>query len=595
VIGLVSPFWRKQQQRIYRLGISRCHHLRRQLAYYVVKHGFEIGDYSHGWPDVRTFGGRLKVGKYCSFAKGATFVLGGQHPSKAVTTFSLENVFGGEKPASRQESRGDIVVGSDVWIASNSLILSGVTIGDGAVVGLGSVVVQDVPPYSIVFGSPARVISKRFPDDVIAELLELRWWDLPAKEVQALRPLLEETDIAAFLSACRKSRGLPPKHCGRPKASSKTLPAEAVAEPADVRSAQVVAIVKRESPTFTSADMEMPFDRLGIDSMGMLIIRTELDALAGTTIDDRRWAGILTPSDLVNALGATSAPGRRYDTEKNATERRRYVLNMPQMALGGLSESWLFKEFGDIHWSMLAKGLKRPSHMLEDENGNRLYATFVRFQLDASCALATFKENERVEFDASMCRYGAGMYFSDATASGESGSIRARLASSFSRVEAEGSNTSLVKGLPEIPAKCNIPALPELPEFARDYRARRSQPLGQPIFEREYEIIPSHDINGVGLLYFAAYPTINDICVTRYAGRSFATQYSTVHRDVFYYGNSDPDDILLYRLHRWSADDDTIHMEGSISRKSDGNLIAGVVARKVRIDRRNPSRNSGSR
>ena len=80
-------------------------------------------------------------------------------------------------------------------------------------------------------------MAKRFPDDVIAELLELRWWDLPAKEVQALRPLLEETDIEAFLSACRKSRGLPPKHCRGPKALPKTPPAEPVAESADIRSA----------------------------------------------------------------------------------------------------------------------------------------------------------------------------------------------------------------------------------------------------------------------------------------------------------------------------------------------------------------------
>jgi probable biosynthetic protein (TIGR04098 family) len=130
---------------------------------------------------------------------------------------------------------------------------------------------------------------------------------------------------------------------------------------------------------------------------------------------------------------------------------------------------------------------------------------------------------------------------------------------------------------------------------ARDYRARRSANLGDAIFECEYEIIPSYDINGVGLLYFAAYPIINDICATRHAGRSFATQYSTVHRDVFYYGNSDPDDTLLFRLHRWTADDDTVEMESSIGRKSDGNLIAQVVTRKVRVDRRNLSTSASSR
>jgi len=594
VISLTGPFWRKQQQRFYRLGIPRCHHLRRQLAYHVVKHGFEIGDYSRGSPHVRALGGRLKVGKYCSFAEGTTFILGEQRPINAVTTFPLENVFDGKKPASPGTPGGDIIVGSDVSIASNVVILGGVTIGDGAVVGLGAVVIDDVPPYSIVRGNPARVVGKRFSEDVTAELLELRWWDLPAQEVAALRPLLEETDIEAFLAGCRRCRGLLPSDHERPESAPKALTVEVSGEPAaEAQSAQALTILKREIPTFTPADMATPFVRLGVDSMGLLIIRTQLEALAGVTIDDGRWADVVTPADLVNALGAAATSGRRREPRKNAAERRTYVLNMPQMAVGGLSESWVFKEFGDIHWSILAKGLKRPSHLLQDGNGERLYATFTRFQLDSTCGLASFRESESVQFDASMSRYGAGIYFSDAMASGESGVVRARLSSSFSK--AEESNTSLIKGVPELPPDCNIPALAELPEFARDYRARRSESLGQPIFECEYEIIPSHDINGVGLLYFAAYPIINDICATRHAGRSFATQYSTVHRDVFYYGNSDPEDTLLYRLHRWTADDETVDMESSIGRKSDGNLIAHVLTRKVRMGRRNLSRSARSR
>ena len=82
------------------------------------------------------------------------------------------------------------MIGSDVWIAGNAIILSGVTIGDGAVVGAGSVVVEDVPPYTIVFGNPARVVRKRFSDDIIAALLDVRWWDLSREQVNALRPLL---------------------------------------------------------------------------------------------------------------------------------------------------------------------------------------------------------------------------------------------------------------------------------------------------------------------------------------------------------------------------------------------------------------------
>ncbi|HEV2956152.1 MAG TPA: Pnap_2097 family protein [Xanthobacteraceae bacterium] len=382
----------------------------------------------------------------------------------------------------------------------------------------------------------------------------------------------------------------------RPEPAPTALIVEETGEPAAAaRSAQAVEIIKREIPTFTRADLATPFYRLGIDSMGLLIIRTQLEAIAGATIDDGLWAEVVTPADLLNAFASVSTSGRQHGPGKDAAERRSYALNMPQMAMGGLSESWVFKEFGDIHWSILAKGLKRPSHLLQDSNGERLYATFTRIQLNATCALESFRENESVQFDARMSRYGGGMYFSDATASGESGAVRARLASSFSKAETQESNTSLIKGVPELPPDFNVPALAELPEFARDYRARRSANLGDAIFECEYEIIPSYDINGVGLLYFAAYPIINDICATRHAGRSFATQYSTVHRDVFYYGNSDPDDTLLFRLHRWTADDDTVEMESSIGRKSDGNLIAQVVTRKVRVDRRNLSTSASSR
>ena len=255
---------------------------------------------------------------------------------------------------------------------------------------------------------------------------------------------------------------------------------------------------------------------------------------------------------------------------------------MPQMAVGGLSESWLFKELGDIHWNMLAKALGQPTRLISDSAGDRIYATFTRIQLRSSCALGIYKENERIDIDAGMSRHGAGLYFSDAMANGATGSIQARLMSSFSKFGATGSNTSLFKGLPELPPDCAIPALADVPEFGRDYQGRRAETLAPPIFECEYEIMPSHDINGVGLLYFAAYPMIDDICAARHAGRRYATGLSTRSRDIFYFGNSDADDKLIYRLHRRAGDDDFVEMESSISRKSDGSLMARIFTQKVR-------------
>jgi len=352
--------------------------------------------------------------------------------------------------------------------------------------------------------------------------------------------------------------------------------------PSHDSAAQVAAMISREFPAFTSGDMDTPFARLGIDSISMLTIRTQAETLAGKGLDQDQWDDIDTPADLARALGQISPQLQSVDVPPTPSERRTYFLNMPQMAVGGLSESWLFKELGDIHWIVLAEALGQPTRLLSDSAGDRIYATFTRIQLRSSCALGIYKENERVDIESSMSRYGAGLYFSEATVNGATGSIQARLMSSFAKFGAAGSNTSLFKGLPVLPPDCIIPTLREVPEFGRDYQGRRAETLAPPIFECEYEIMPSHDINGVGLLYFAAYPMIDDICAARHAGRMYATGFSTCYRDIFYFGNSDADDKLIYRLHRRAGDGDSVEIESSISRKSDGNLMARIFTRKVR-------------
>ena len=206
-MSTLSAFLSKQRMRWYRRGIDRRHHLRRQLAYYVAVHDFEIGDYSQGDPIIRFYNkSRLKVGKYCSIAASATFVLGGRHRTDTVTSHTLQPPAHGHGPP-----QGDIVLGSDVWIAADALILSGVTIGDGAVVGAGAVVLNDIPPYGLAFGNPARIFGKRFSDDLVAELTSLRWWDFDEEQIETLRPLLLGTDIELFVEECRKLKGLPPR------------------------------------------------------------------------------------------------------------------------------------------------------------------------------------------------------------------------------------------------------------------------------------------------------------------------------------------------------------------------------------------------
>ena len=65
----------------------------------------------------------------------------------------------------------------DVWVGGHVKFRGGVKVGNGAIIGAGSVVTKDVPDYAIVAGVPAKIIRFRFPPQVIAALLESRWWD----------------------------------------------------------------------------------------------------------------------------------------------------------------------------------------------------------------------------------------------------------------------------------------------------------------------------------------------------------------------------------------------------------------------------------
>ncbi|MEU4643727.1 CatB-related O-acetyltransferase [Micromonospora sp. NPDC023814] len=129
---------------------------------------------------------RLIIGRYCAIAAGTRFLMAGaDHPTMGVSTFPF-TIFGGEWTertvdiVTAMPSRGDTVVGNDVWLGFQATVMPGVRIGDGAIIAAGAVVTADVPPYTIVGGNPARPIRHRFDDTDIGRLLRAAWWDWPA-------------------------------------------------------------------------------------------------------------------------------------------------------------------------------------------------------------------------------------------------------------------------------------------------------------------------------------------------------------------------------------------------------------------------------
>lgn len=134
---------------------------------------------------------RLVIGKYCAIASGTRFLMAGaEHPSMGVSTYPF-TMFGGEWAertldiVTAMPSRGDTIVGNDVWFGFEALIMPGVRIGDGAIIAAGATVTADVPPYTVVGGNPARPIRQRFDDADIVRLRSAAWWDWPVDLVTA--------------------------------------------------------------------------------------------------------------------------------------------------------------------------------------------------------------------------------------------------------------------------------------------------------------------------------------------------------------------------------------------------------------------------
>ena len=130
--------------------------------------------------------GNISIGKYCQL--GADIAIHTtNHPTNYMATYINKKLFNGE--LKKLKETNNVVIGNDVWIGHNALIIGNVNIGNGAVIAAGSVVTKDVSSYTIVAGVPAKAIRKRFIDEVINEIEELKWWDMSEVELEKIKPM----------------------------------------------------------------------------------------------------------------------------------------------------------------------------------------------------------------------------------------------------------------------------------------------------------------------------------------------------------------------------------------------------------------------
>jgi virginiamycin A acetyltransferase len=148
----------------------------------------EIGDYTYVAPN--SFICCAKIGKFCSI--GPNVVCGlGIHPTNGISTSPMfYSTFKQNGISLSQDNKTteilDVVIGNDVFIGANVTILGGVKIGDGAVIGAGAVVSKDIPAYAVAIGVPIKIVKYRFDEEIIKQLLTVKWWDWPEDRLQLI-------------------------------------------------------------------------------------------------------------------------------------------------------------------------------------------------------------------------------------------------------------------------------------------------------------------------------------------------------------------------------------------------------------------------
>ncbi|WP_103534501.1 beta-ketoacyl synthase N-terminal-like domain-containing protein [Streptomyces sp. SM11] len=269
---------------------------------------------------------------------------------------------------------------------------------------------------------------------------------------------------------------------------------------------------------------------------------------------------------------------------------RAVVLGLPSLSVGGLSENWLLREAGDLHWSLLGEHFDLPIAELADADGARLLPAFTRARLLAADSLRFFTEHDEGELTGTLAKLDEHTFVSDIRFATATTSVAVRLLTSFVR---RGAGNWLVPGTPFRDGRTAVAeASAEDRYFQGEFRSlAQSEPAGATgLYTDIYELNPFADVNAAGLLYFASYPHINDRGERKYVQTlvpdgEWAVDAATVSRDIVYLGNCDLGDAVRYRLDecRWETNARVV-LTSSLLRERDGRPLARLetVKRLVR-------------
>jgi probable biosynthetic protein (TIGR04098 family) len=280
-------------------------------------------------------------------------------------------------------------------------------------------------------------------------------------------------------------------------------------------------------------------------------------------------------------------------------------VNLPHMDAAGLSEGWLFRHSGNLHWDRLCAALHTPSHELADDDGVRLYPVFIAIRARYDRPLSTVVENERLRSAVDLAHYGRAFFRSAVRVGNAAGSFALEMLTTFAARDRAGVN-HLHRTTPASGLRYDVPELRAAPQLLLDrhamarglatthhlasYAVDLTRVAAAPC--ELYDPSPYTDFNGVGLLYFAAYPAIVDTLERRLLRRTalapsidWALATSTIARDVFYYRNLDLGERLIVALNSVARVPQGYLLHSILSREHDGAVLADVVTLKQDVSK----------
>lgn len=165
----------------------------------------------HGCFAMGSMEGHVLVGRYCSLADGVTFMVGTDCNMQHTATYPFRDTENIEKSGMMhhgyETNHCQIILGNDVWIGRGVTIQGGVHVGNGAVVGAGAVVLEDVPPYAVAVGNPAKVVKYRFSQEVIDKLQDIKWWNWSEQKIKENLELMKYPELFVTHYAGGESSG----------------------------------------------------------------------------------------------------------------------------------------------------------------------------------------------------------------------------------------------------------------------------------------------------------------------------------------------------------------------------------------------------